>query len=545
MAANPLTGLPAFIGRFLGNAISEAAGFALGSATSDVLRPRLQTLKNSQNQDNPHIPPDSGAMAEGAARGQVAETTAAFYAKQLGLGDDQFAQLLAAARSGPPLSSAYEAWRRGELTDPEFLTALKRTGLEDTWQTMMEGLKDVWLSPSQIALGVVRSLLADPGLMPVNLDTSGGVVPAYRQSTIDTLKEALGSGISEERLRVLVGEIGLPMSTQQAANAFFRGMIEKGDYYRSILEGDVRPEWADAILDQARQYPTASEYVENRLRGWSDDAAMNAGTAKHGMSPADTTILFQNQGRPLSWHQVFIGLRRGGVYNGPTTGIDPAFLKALEESNIRPEWYNLAWAQRFTYPAAFILRTLTQAGDITAAEAETILLYEGWEPTLAATVSAKWGGGTGTTAAQKKQTLSHLTDEYLSGALTRAALVTALTALGYTATQADDEINLAEFNASKAVRTKATTAIGKRYIALQLTEAQARADMAVLGWPAGAIDKYVAGWNADRDDEGTTLTKAQVVKAAKLGTLSQADAATRLEELGVSAPDAAILLADA
>ena len=65
MAALPLTGVAALFGRFLGNAVSEAAGFALGSATADVLRPRLQTLKNDQNQDNPHIPPDAGTMAEG------------------------------------------------------------------------------------------------------------------------------------------------------------------------------------------------------------------------------------------------------------------------------------------------------------------------------------------------------------------------------------------------------------------------------------------------------------------------------------------------
>ena len=112
MAALPLTGAAALFGRFLGNAISEAAGFAMGSATADVLKPRLQTFKNSQNQDNAHVPPDAGTMAGGAARGQVPETTAAFYAKQLGLVDDQFAQILAAARSGPPIASAYEGWRR-------------------------------------------------------------------------------------------------------------------------------------------------------------------------------------------------------------------------------------------------------------------------------------------------------------------------------------------------------------------------------------------------------------------------------------------------
>ncbi len=117
---------------------------------------------------------------------------------------------------------------------------------------------------------------------------------------------------------------------------------------------------------------------------------MYAQTARHGMSKADTDLLFKVNGRPISFHQVFIGHRRGGIYDGPVDALEPDFLKSLRESNIRPEWYNLAWAQRFVYPSTFVLRKLATDGDITQKETETILLYEGWEPKLAATVSAKW-----------------------------------------------------------------------------------------------------------------------------------------------------------
>ena len=65
----------------------------------------------------------------------------------------------------------------------------------------------------------------------------------------------------------------------------------------------------------------------------------------------------------LNFRQVFIGERRGGVYNGATGALEPPFLKSLQESNIRPEWYNLAWAQRYTYPSPFVLRSLTQSGN--------------------------------------------------------------------------------------------------------------------------------------------------------------------------------------
>jgi len=251
------------------------------------------------------------------------------------------------------------------------------------------------------------------------------------------------------------------------------------------------------------------------------------------------------KGRPIPVHQITTGLARGGTYDGTAQTVPQPYLKSLQESDIRPEWYGLAYANRYSLPSAFVLKALATAGDLTQAQSETLLLQIGWPPDLALSVSTVWAKGTGTTATAKKQTLSHIMAEYISGALTAAQVTTMLTGLGYTAAQAQDEINLAEFTATKAVRTKATTAIGKRYIALQLTQAEATADMQALGWPQGAIDKYVAGWNAERDDEGTTLTQAQVVKAYKKGTLSQADALSRLTVLGSSAADAAILLADA
>src|SRR5438552_3695091 len=130
-------------------------------------------------------------------------------------------------------------------------------------------------------------------------------------------------------------------------------------------------------------------------------------TARHGMSRADTDLLFKVHGRPLSFHQVWIGLQRGGVYDGPIGDIDPAFLKALRESNIRPEWYNLAWHQRYTYPSAFVMRALTQDGTLTAAQAESDLIDMGWRPERAKQAAEKWasqGGGGGSAYVGKAAT---------------------------------------------------------------------------------------------------------------------------------------------
>src|SRR5207248_3017235 len=140
------------------------------------------------------------------------------------------------------------------------------------------------LAPAQIALGIVRSVIRDPGLLVVSLDTSGSNVPQYEPLNLDALEEAMASGIDRERLRGMVGEIGLPMPVVRAASAVFRGILTRGAYNQAVLEGDTRPEWGDAILEEARQIPSAIDGVQARLRGWTDDAGMYAQTARHGMS---------------------------------------------------------------------------------------------------------------------------------------------------------------------------------------------------------------------------------------------------------------------
>lgn len=530
----------------LGASPGIVLGVGIGTAAAAAIEPAVELPRQKAWSENAVRVLDPALMARLAASGGIDLASARADAKLEGYGPDKLDALVYLAQTVPGFAEAMTAWRRGTIGPDDFAHTLVKTAMDSRYYGAVEDLKDVWLTPQQVALGIVRGLLKDPGLMPVDLDTSGGKVPAYPVADIAALKEALGGGIDTERLRVMVGSIGLPMSTQQAANATFRGIVTRGDFNRSILEGDVRPEWADAIFEQARQYPTAHDYIEDHLRGWTDEAAMNAGTAKHGMSVEDTAILFRINGRPLSWHQVFIGMRRGGVYNGPTDQIDAPFLKALQESNIRPEWYNIAWAQRYTYPAAFVLRALTQGGDIPQAESEQILLYEGWEPALAHTVSMKWAGTTGTTATQKKQTLSHLTDEYLSGALSEQALTTVLTtSLGYTPEQAANEIALAEFNATKTVRTKNTKLAEKQYVAVKTSEAQARQQLAELGWPANVIDNYIAAWNIERGIQVTTLTVSQIAAALKAGALLASVARPLLADLGEDAQAIETIIATA
>lgn len=529
-AAGGIGAAGSIVGKWFGSAISEATAFAAGIAIGPVLGPPVQALKNLTWAAYPDMPVPVGVLAEGVAQGQIDRTAADTWAAHQGFGTTQFQAMVDAANTGPGSGYAFELYRRNIIDDAGFQRALLRLGIEQEWIDDLVKLKDTLLTSAELAM-------------------------LQQQGFIDkTRADAEGAlqGVTSERQQLRFEAAGLPPGVAEGLEMLRRSIVDDTVFSEIVREGHTKTKYTPQLLKLRYRVLSHLQYVEARVRGWIDNAGMYAGGDLTGYTQTDLDLLHKIHGRPLSWHQVFIGLQRGGKrldatadMTAASTGIDPDFFAALQQSDIQQQWYDLAWVQRYNYPAAFVLRALRTSNEIDDTTVRDVLKKIGWEPTFIDKVAIAWTPKTTTTATQKKQTLAHLTDEYLSGALSRAALTTALTALGYTAQQVTDEINLAEFNASKAVRTKATTAIGKRFIALQLTQAEAETAMLALGWPQGAVDKYVAGWNAERDDEGTTLTKAEVVKAAKKQTLSQADALARLEVLGVSAADAQILLTDA
>src|SRR5205823_7897286 len=147
-----------------------------------------------------------------------------------------------------------------------------------------------------------------------------------------------------------------------------------------------------------REILTAHNYAELQLRGYLTRDERLAGTRKHGMSDEDSDLLYDVLGRSIPVHQIETGEARGGVYNGPIDGIPEPFLASLRRGNLRREYFNLAYANRYSYPSGFMIRGLAQDGELTRAETEEILLEVGWSPKWATTFAQRWTAGTTTTA---------------------------------------------------------------------------------------------------------------------------------------------------
>lgn len=429
--------MPSFKGlsKFFGSTASTAAGFAGGVAVAPALIPLVRAIENEAWSLHPDVPPDAKTMAQGVAQGQVSKADAYKWASQNGFGKPQMDALVNVANTGPALGYAFEAWRRGLLTDNEFQTALTRTGLETQWYPALKALKTRLLDPADLARGIHKGLIPDPGLLAVPAPSGTGKVNAYPVYPIDALAAAQGFGYSKDELGVLVGLQGNPMGAHEAAQATFRGTIEPVDYERAIAEGNTRNEWGPAIFEQSRAIPSPTNYVEAGIRTRITPDAMYAGAARHGMTHEDTDLLFAIHGRPATPHQVLIGLRRGGVYNGPTDHIDPAVIQSMRDANLRPEYYNLVAAGLELYPPLFQLNNLVKAKAVDPETART-WAYKTGEAEEVLTVLLAFWQGTPATAAGKTLTRAELRAALKAGSLTDAQVLTRLEAQGLTAPDA-------------------------------------------------------------------------------------------------------------
>lgn len=358
-------------------------GVGVGGAAAAAIAPIIEPGRQDAWSKNANRVLSPERYAALVAQGAIALGAGKDFAAREGISGGRFEQLVHLAQVTPTYAEAQDLRRRRKITADQLSHTFAKAQIERQYWDALADLVDDRLSAQAVALGIIRSMLPDPGFFPVQLDTSGGVVPAYPVSSIDPVAEAEASGFNEERLRVMVGSIGRPPGPGELARALFRSIIERPDFNRGILEGDTRPEWADTFLEVSREILTAGQYAELQLRGFLDRPARIRKTDLHGMTTGDSDLLYNLLGRSIPEHQIVTGEARGGVFEGPIDQIPAAYLQSLQRGNLRPEYYNLAYANRYSMPSAFVFRALLQDGVLDEAQGEQYFREVGWPPELA------------------------------------------------------------------------------------------------------------------------------------------------------------------
>lgn len=518
-----MAAVASFFGRFFGRTISESAAYGIGGALTEPIKPLLQELANetwaTATAAGVGKPLGPGEAAEIVAEDVELRDWGVSQAGQDGYTAEQFDAVLGAVLNGPGLGYLFELWRRGEISDALFTHGLRKAKLEERWDGPLQALKDVLLSPGELANARQQGFIDDA-----------------RQ-----LAEAAEQGVASDRATIQFQLAGLPPGIDVGQRAANRDLIDRAVFDAIVREGHTKTKYTDLLWEMRKPVLSAAEYAGLHLRGWITQAEMNAGGALTGYTPAQMQLLFENRGRPASPHQMFVGLRRGATIGGATTGIPADFLTAIRQSNIRPEYSELIWRSATTYPSAFVLRGLTQNGDLTAAETEQILSYSGWDQALAAKVSARWAGGAGSTGAE--QTKAELLSEYAGGYMTEAELRDVLGTLGYTGPALDREVHLADARRNASLRERVVKVIGDAYRQHAIDETAATSELAEVNVLGDAAASLIGLWEKERRFMRRELTDRQVATAFKKGRLTRDQALAELEERGYSAEDAATELA--
>lgn len=494
-----LTGVSTFFDKYI-------LGYALGRAAGPALEPFTQDLANLGWEANQVMPPSTYALAPGITHGTVDEEQVRTWAHQLGYNDKAVDELVKAASVGPGTAEAFNLYNRGALDDAGFRRALEREGMQPEWIDALAKVRDHLLSPAEVANAVQQGHMPGDGILP-STDIPG---PPYEvpltQIDIDPVNEAGGSGISYKRLQVQANLAGLPPPQGELLQMWNRGLITEASVDAGIREGHTKTKWTEPVKKMARRLLTPVEYVDAHLRGYISEQEMYAGTALHGITQPDTDILFKSHGRPLTIHQITTGEARGGVYDGPTGHIPAEYLASLQEGSIKPPWYNLAYANRYTLPSFFVLRVLIQDKTLTPAEGAEYFKQLGWPPDLATQAADAYGGGTATAA---------------------------------------------DTHASKA-STQLWTATHRSYIAGEIDEATARAALTKLGVTTQALPQVLDLWNAERALIRSQLSPKEVVKAVQGAVVNPATGLPWTQQEGIDAllargytqNDAEVLLAE-
>jgi hypothetical protein len=470
MAANPL-------GAF-GNPLFQIVGFGVGTAMGPMLRPPIQDLVNEAWTLHPVRPLSAETAAAMAVEGVWTPGRAETEGSYTGVSGSRMEALRQLIDDPPAIAYLYELLRRGRIDGAKFTEAMQHHRIESDYWADLLALRNVLLTPGELAQARQR-----------------GFVDQTRQYL-----EAELQGVTNERAEIQFKSAGLPPPTERALSMWRRGIITEDEFKQTIVEGNEKLKYQDEEAALFRALLSPGQIVNQHLRGWRDFAWMQDRLHDYGYNAEDTLDLFQGQGRPISTRQVFIGQRRGGVYNGPTADINPAILKQLQESNIRPEWYDLADAQKESYPSAFVIRGLATSGALTPAETRRVLMEIGWPVWLIDAVVTFWTADTATATA-------------------------------------DDPL-------VKSARTQAVTEIRSAFLLGQADEATARGWLDAVGVDATAQDGLIPIWNVMRAVPQKGLSPAQIKKAYKnLPTdWPRARALDELQQLGFTAQDSATLL---
>jgi len=449
-----------------------AVGVGVGGGIATVIEPILRELANEGWAKYQTMPLQAVEAAQVVASGERELSWGITEAQNMGVDADRFQALVDMVDAAPDLGTLFDLLHRGLIGEADFREGARKGMIEEKWLTPLVQLAQRILSPAEAA----------------NAWQQGFMTEAESEA------EAELSGVSPDRSAIQRELAGDPPAPMDSLGMLRREIIDEARFRQIVREGRVKTKYTDDLLALRWHVLNGRDVAGLWLRGWLTEAQAKQLGALDGWGPEEMERLYQNRGRPATTRQVHIGYARGADLPGAANE-EQAIRTAVKQSNIRTEYADLLYAQRFTYPSAFVIRALAQDGTFSPELTESILVESGWKPEWATLAAEKWGGGA---------------------------------AAGPSTKWAD------------RARSRLFTVAHNEYLDDSIDSGQADAILAQVGATAAERPQIIALWDAERGISRLELTPAQIRKAYKKGLpgYSEPEALAELEERGMSPEDA-------
>lgn len=472
---------------------------ALGASVFRLLgaaaEPFVVATSNSAFHSNPAHFLDPQTAAQAAVRGFISFEDGAEETLNAGFSAERWKVIAQLAQQRPQLTELFTLRNRGLLEDGGLRSGILALGFDDPTTRLMMELREVLPGPSDVVRFGVREAYRPDAI------ARGGLLQDLPQGAID---DAAKVGLSEESFRKYwIAHWELP-STTAAFEMFHRDVITEDELRGLLRTQDIAPGWRDELIaiaynvvsrvDIRRMYREGivsrqEVYDTYRSQGYSPKDAENLAA----FAVADATT----EARDLTKAEVVALYQDGAVDEQTAT----AMLSDLGYGDEETGWLLvLAKFQRFRR--------------------------------------------------YRNLAVSRVRSRYVSRRLTSTEATTALDQLSVPTEEREQLLDLwdAERDAERPSLTYAF--IGGLYRDGVIAEDEARVRWAQQGWRSDDIDMLVANYGefptADEDGGGKRrqLTKADIGKALREGTISVQEAVDKWRALGYTEADAEVLVAN-
>jgi hypothetical protein len=383
---------------------------------------------------------------------------------------------------------------------------------------------DAVIPPADLADMLERNIFDAAGNATA---TSGAVINAYA--------EAAKSGLSSDKLDLLTLDTGEPYGIMEALALLRRGAITLERFTQVLYYSRVRNEFLPDVLQLQYSYLSPADAVEIALKGIETEAVAKEMFVTAGGLAENWDDLLAAAGNPIGVVNA-VNQYYHGVIDLPTVQ------SVIKHSRINPMFEDLALNEHYKWLTATQIHQALKAGTVDPTTATGWLIEDGYSAEQAAVFA---GSGTAEKLAGSKQLSETLIAEaYSDKTLDSASALSALGELGYSASDAQLILSTLDARSSIAIQKVAINRVRTMMVAGRITSQQATVELTTLGLPPAAVTQYVQTWTVEAASTVRTLSEAQIGRLYAKGALSAETATARWVQMGYSAEDAALLVAD-